>query len=402
MSTVLESKRILLGITGGIAAYKGAELASLLGKSGVDVRVVMTQAARNFISPLTFEALTENPVPGGMWAPGQESAIGHIELARWAQGVVIAPATANFIAKAAMGLADDLLSTVLLATSAPLLIVPAMNPQMYAHPAVQENLAKLSRRGVALAGPASGVTACREEGPGRMLEPVDLAEEVFKLLAPQSLKGVKVLVTAGPTREHLDPVRFLSNPSTGLMGVEAAKAARRWGGEVTLILGPTAVPPPWGVKVLRVTSAEQMHKLVIEEAAKAQVIIKSAAVSDFMPSSCSEQKVKKAGRIEEMCYLKGTADILAELGANKKDRILVGFAAETEELLQNAAKKVAEKNLDLLVANDVSAPDSGFAVNTNRVHFLTPKGQVESLPLMTKREVADRLMQRLARLMERS
>jgi len=394
------SGRVLLGVTGGIAAYKAAELASLLTKQGRAVRVVMTRAAHNFITPLTFAALTDHPVAGNMFDPEQETAIGHIELARWAQVVVVAPATANFIAKAAAGLADDLLTTLLLATTAPLLVAPAMNPQMYAHPAVQENLETLRRRGVELVGPAQGRTACGEEGAGRMAEPAFIAEEVARLLTPDELAGVKVLVTAGPTREHLDPVRFISNPSTGLMGVEVAAACRRRGAAVTMIMGPTHLEPPFGVQAIRVTSAEEMYRAVMDQYQKADVIIKTAAVSDFRPAERAPHKIKKQGREEESLYLKGTADILAELGRKKGERILVGFAAETQELIANAAKKVREKNLDFLVANDVGSPESGFAVATNRVHFLTPKGQVESLPLMSKRQVAERLCRRLARLVE--
>ena len=401
MASVYQNKRVLLGVTGGIAAYKAAELASLLVKNKLEVRVLMTDAAKQFIRPLTFSALTGNPVAEDMFNSQQEVTIGHIELARWADIMVVAPATANFLAKAACGLADDLLSTVVLATRAPFLVAPAMNPAMWSNQAVQDNAARLKSRGVEITGPAVGITACGEEGEGRMEEPADIAEEIFRLLSPQSLSGVKVLVTAGPTREHLDPVRFISNPSSGLMGYEAALACRRWGADVTLILGPTHLENPRHIRTIRVSSASEMYQAVMSQAPKAEVIIKSAAVSDFRPEDCAPQKVKKQGRIDEMIYLKGTEDILAELGAKKGNRILVGFAAETEALLSNAEKKVREKNLDLLVANDVSRPDSGFQVPTNRVHFLTPKGQVESLPLMSKREVAERLMKRISRLLGR-
>ncbi|MGD9125330.1 MAG: bifunctional phosphopantothenoylcysteine decarboxylase/phosphopantothenate--cysteine ligase CoaBC [Desulfarculaceae bacterium] len=393
--------RVLLGVTGGIAAYKAAELASLLTKQGMAVRVVMTEAAREFVGPITFTALTGRPVAGDMFDPGQEAAIGHIELARWAQVVVVAPATANFLAKAALGLADDLLSTVMLATRAKIIVAPAMNPQMYAHPTVAENLERLKGRGVRIVGPAAGTTACGEEGPGRMAEPEEIAREIKAALFSGDLKGFKILVTAGPTREHLDPVRYISNPSTGRQGLEVARAARARGAEVTLVLGPTHLQPPEGVKTVAVISAEEMYQAVMAEASDADAVIKAAAVSDFRPVECAPQKVKKNGSLEESCRLESTKDILAELGRQKDRRILVGFAAESESLLDNARQKLKKKNLDLLVANDISRPDTGFASDTNQVHLITSKGEVESLPLMSKREVADLLCERLAQMLNR-
>lgn len=393
--------RVLLGVTGGIAAYKAAELASRLNQAGCEVRVVMTDHARRFVGPLTFTALTGHPVPGDWFDPDQEATISHIDLARWAQAVVVAPATANFIAKAALGLADDLLSTIMLATTAPVLIAPAMNPQMYAHPTVDEHLEILAGRGVRLVGPAAGHTACGEEGPGRMVEPTLIAEHVLDLLAERDLEGVPILVTAGPTREHLDPVRYLSNPSSGRMGLEIARMARRRGAKVTLVLGPTHLEPPFGAEVVRVVSAQEMAEAVTYRAADQKVIIKAAAVGDFRPAQCHPTKVKKTGQ-GETCELVATTDILATLGQNKGERILVGFAAETDEVLAHAGAKLTAKNLDLMVANDVSATDSGFAVETNRVHLLTPDGEVETLPLMSKQEVAERLLDRVARLLERA
>ncbi|MGD8563266.1 MAG: bifunctional phosphopantothenoylcysteine decarboxylase/phosphopantothenate--cysteine ligase CoaBC [Desulfarculaceae bacterium] len=393
--------QVLLGVTGGIAAYKAAELASLLTKQGMAVRVIMTGAAREFVGPITFTALTGWPVAGDMFDPGQEAAIGHIELARWAQVVVVAPATANFLAKAALGLADDLLSTVMLATRAKVIVAPAMNPQMYAHPTVAENLERLKGRGVLIVGPASGATACGEEGPGRMAEPAEIAREISAALFSGELKGFKVLVTAGPTREHLDPVRYISNPSTGRQGLEVARAARARGAEVTLILGPTHLQPPEGVKTVAVTSAEEMYQAVMAEASDADAVIKAAAVSDFRPVECAQQKVKKNGSLEENCRLEATKDILAELGRQKDRRILIGFAAETESLLDNARQKLKKKNLDMLVANDVGRSDTGFASDTNQVHFINSEGEVENLPLMSKREVADLLCERLAQMLKR-
>ncbi len=398
MNQATEKPRVLLGVTGGIAAYKAAETASLLCQQGAEVRVVMTDAAREFVGPLTFAALTGNPVPDDWFDPHEESTIGHIDLARWAQVVLVAPATANFLAKAACGLADDLLSTLILASTAPLLVAPAMNPQMFKHPTVSENLQRLRDRGVKVVGPAEGRTACGEEGPGRMAEPAAIAETLWDLLAPQDLEGVSLLVTAGPTREHLDPVRFLSNPSTGLMGIEVARAARGRGAKVCLVLGPTHLEPPPGVETVAVTSAEEMAAAVFERTGGMQVIVKAAAVSDFKPQDCQPQKVKK-GDPSEICTLVGTQDILSALGARKDSQVLVGFAAETEQVLEHAAAKIKAKNLDLLVANDVSAADSGFAAPTNRVHFLTPEGEVESLPLMSKLEVAHRLLDRVARIL---
>ena len=396
-----DKARVLLGVTGGIAAYKAAELASRLAQSGCDVRVVMSDHARRFVGPLTFTALTGHPVPGDWFDPDQEATISHIDLARWAQVVVVAPATANFIAKAAMGLADDLLSTIMLATTAPVLVAPAMNPQMYAHPTVSENLGRLNARGVRLVGPAAGHTACGEEGAGRMVEPTLIAEHVLDLLATRDLEGVPILVTAGPTREHLDPVRYLSNPSSGRMGLEIARMARRRGARVTLVLGPTHLETPFGVEVVRVVSAQDMAEAVTYRAADQKVIIKAAAVGDFRPVECHPTKVKKTGQ-GETCELVATTDILAALGRDKGERILVGFAAETDEVLAHAGAKLTAKNLDLMVANDVSAPDSGFGVETNRVHLLTPDGEVETLPLLSKQEVAQRLLDRVARLLERA
>ncbi|RJX31277.1 MAG: bifunctional phosphopantothenoylcysteine decarboxylase/phosphopantothenate--cysteine ligase CoaBC [Desulfarculus sp.] len=398
MELAPEKPRVLLGVTGGIAAFKAAELASLLVQQGAEVRVVMSEAARRFVGPLTFAALTGHPVPGDWFDAQQEAAIGHIELARWAQVVVVAPATANFIAKAAVGLADELLCALLLATTAPVVIAPAMNPQMFAHFTVAENLARLRARGVRVAGPAQGRTACGEEGPGRMLEAAAVAEAVWRLLSPQDLAGVNLLVTAGPTREHLDPVRYISNPSTGRMGIEIARAALRRGAKVCLVLGPSHLEPPAQVEAVRVTSAEDMAREVLARAPQQQVIIKAAAVSDFRPADRQPQKVKKSGPAGA-CTLEATPDILAALGKKKKGQVLVGFAAETEQVLKHAAAKLKAKNLDLIVANDVSAADAGFAVATNRVHFLTPEGEVESLPLMSKLEVAQRLLDRVVRLL---
>jgi phosphopantothenoylcysteine decarboxylase/phosphopantothenate--cysteine ligase len=402
MSESQGAERILLGVTAGIAAYKSCELASLLAKQGFDVRVVMTPAAREFVGPLTFAALTGNPVSCELFDPAQEAAISHIDLARWAQAVVVAPATADFLARASLGMANDLLSTVLLATTAPILLAPAMNPQMFAHPTVAEHLGRLESRGAIIVGPDSGHTACGEEGAGRMVEPALIAQALYAVLSPKDLDGIKVVVTAGPTREHLDPVRYISNPSTGLMGIEVARAAAQRGAEVVLVLGPTHLAPPPLVRTVTTVSALDMHEAVMTESADAQVVIKAAAVSDFRPVDCAPQKVKKHETQVSECKLECTTDILAALGSEKGGRILVGFAAETDELLTHAQAKLKSKNLDLLVANDVSSQDAGFAVDTNRVVLLSRSGETEELPLMSKEAVAHRLCDRVVRLLGRT
>ncbi len=402
MTESLGAERVLLGVTAGIAAYKVCELASLLTKQGYDVRVVMTPAAKEFVGPLTFAALTGNPVSCEMFDPSQEAAISHIDLARWAQAVVVAPATADFLARASLGMANDLLSTVLLATTAPILMAPAMNPQMFSHPTVAEHLGRLKARGVRMVGPESGHTACGEEGAGRMVESAGIARAFYAMLTPKDLDGIKIVVTAGPTREHMDPVRFISNPSTGLMGIEVARAAAQRGADVALVLGPTHLTPPLEVRTLPVVSAKEMYEAVLTEAGNAQVIIKAAAVSDFRPVDCAPHKVKKGEGQAAECKLEHTADILATLGRDKGGRILVGFAAETDELMTHAQAKLKNKNLDLLVANDVSSHDAGFAVETNRVVLISSSGETEELPLMSKEAVAQRLCDRVARLLGRA
>jgi phosphopantothenoylcysteine decarboxylase / phosphopantothenate---cysteine ligase len=393
--------RVLLGVSGGIAAYKACELASRLTQDGAEVRVVMTANARQFVAPLTLAALTGQPVFGEMFDPAREAAIGHIDLARWAGAVALVPATANLIAKAAMGLADDLLSTILLATRAPLLIAPAMNPAMWVHPTVAENLARLKARGAYVVEPGVGNTACGEQGQGRLAEVGMIAEGIWTLLTPRDLAGARVLVTGGPTREHLDPVRFISNPSSGRMGIAIAAMAARRGAKATLVLGPTHLEAPPHVRTIRVTSAQEMLDAVLAEAGQADVVVKAAAVGDFRPAACQAAKAKKDGRAQT-CELLPTIDILATLGRDKGNRILVGFAAETHDLLKNATAKLRGKNLDLMVANDVSAAESGFAVPTNRVHFLFPDGRVEALPLLSKLEVAARILDQVAILLGRT
>ena len=327
--------RVLLGVSGGIAVYKAAELVRRLRERGAEVRVVMTDGATHFVTPLTFQALSGHPVRTSLWDEAAEAAMSHIELARWAQQVVIAPASANTLARLAHGLADDLLSTVCLATSAPLAVAPAMNHQMWAHPATQANIAILRERGVALLGPASGDQACGETGPGRLLEPGELIDALADARAPRRLAGVCVLITAGPTYEDLDPVRYLGNRSSGRMGFALARAASAMGADVALIAGPCTLPTPPAVARIDVRSAAQMADAVRGQIEKTHVFIAAAAVADFMPKAVAAHKIKKSGT-DMTLRLVPTVDILAEVGARKRRPFLVGFAAETRDLERHA------------------------------------------------------------------
>jgi len=396
---MLKDKTILLGVTGGIAAYKAVELLRLFVKAGAEVFVVMTASAREFVTPLTFQTLSGNPVHTELFNLYQEREIGHISLADRADLVVVAPATANLIGKVANGLADDLLSTALMATKAPVLFVPAMNVNMFENPIYQMNQQKLEGLGYHFLEPATGFLACGWEGKGKMPEPARIFEETLALLTPQDLAGETVLVTAGPTREELDPVRYLSNYSSGKMGYAIARAARRRGARVILVSGPTALAAPVGVELVPVTSALGMREAVLERLEEATVVIKAAAVADYRPTMRAEQKIKKGLEGSLILPLEKNPDILAELGKLKGNRLLVGFAAETADLLENARKKLTEKNLDLIVANDVSRVDAGFDVDTNAVRLLFRDGSGEELPLLGKDEVADQLLDRVARLL---
>jgi len=396
---MLKDKTILLGVTGGIAAYKAVELLRLFVKAGAEVFVVMTASAREFVTPLTFQTLSGNPVHTELFNLYQEREIGHISLADRADLVVVAPATANLIGKVANGMADDLLSTALMATKAPVLFVPAMNVNMFENPIYQMNQRKLEELGYHFLEPATGFLACGWEGKGKMPEPARIFEEALALLAPKDLAGETVLVTAGPTREELDPVRYLSNYSSGKMGYAIARAARRRGARVILVSGPTALAAPAGIELVPVTSARRMREAVLERLEEATVVIKAAAVADYRPAMRAEQKIKKGLEGSLILPLEKNPDILAELGKLKGNRLLVGFAAETADLLENARKKLTEKNLDLIVANDVSRNDAGFDVDTNAVRLLYRDGSGEELPLLGKDEVADRLLDRIARLL---
>lgn len=386
-------KRIVVGVTGGIAVFKAAGLVSQLAQRGADVRVILTRSASKFVTPLTFQTLSRNPVAVDTFEEQDPSVVSHIDLADHADLFVIVPATANILAKMAHGLGDDMLSTTLLATQAPILIAPAMNVHMYQNPVVQENIRKLKRLGHHFVEPASGPLACGYVGQGRMEEPERILEVIAEMLRePTSLlQGKRVLVTAGPTREPLDPVRYLSNRSSGKMGYAIAEACVRAGAETVLVSGPTELSSPSGVRRVQVTTAEEMWRAVMEEMTACDVIIKAAAVSDYTSETVASQKMKKSGERMQL-ELKRTRDILAEAGQRKEGRFLVGFAAETEQVAQHAMDKLHRKNLDLVVANDVSLPGAGFDGDTNRVTVFDADGEVVSLPQMSKREVADRLV----------
>lgn len=398
---MLSGKSIVLGVTGGIAAYKAAEIVRLLVKDGALVRVLMTRNAQEFITPLTLQTLSGNPVSTETFSLTQESEIGHIRLADSADLILIAPATANVIAKLAHGQADDLLTTVLLATTAPVLIAPAMNVHMYAHPIVQENMRKLAGLGYSFIEPAEGFLACGYEGKGRLADPEDIVEEVRAALTKKDMRGENVIVTAGPNAEPIDPVRFITNRSTGKMGYAMARVAWRRGAAVTLVSGPTAFTPPRGVRFCAVRTAREMQQAVLEHYPQATMVVSAAAVADYRPAHVAPQKLKK-GDGGFTIELTRNPDILAELSRQKGNRILVGFATETEEVLQNAARKLRGKNLDMIVANDVTQEGAGFAHDTNIVTLIDRSEKVETLPLMSKDEVAHTVYDRLLALKNRT
>jgi phosphopantothenoylcysteine decarboxylase/phosphopantothenate--cysteine ligase len=392
---MLKGRKIVLGVTGGIAAYKAAELVRELVKAGAEVQVVMTRNAQAFITPLTFQTLSGNPVTTELFNLIAESEIGHIALADRAEVLLIAPATANIIGKIAGGIADDLLTTMVMATKAPVLLAPAMNVHMWENPICQENIQKLRQRGYHFIDPEAGELACGYEGKGRLAEISTIVEEICVLLSPKDFSGEKILVTAGPTEELIDPVRFLSNRSSGKMGFALARAARRRGADVTLISGPTALAALFQIKYIAVRSAAQMREAVLKHLESASILIMAAAVSDYRPKQKAPEKIKKS-KLPTALELELNPDILAEAGKKKNSRILVGFAAETENLLQSTRQKLEKKNLDLIVANDVTLPGAGFEVDTNIVKILDRSGKVEELPLMTKEDLADYILDRIA------
>ncbi len=393
---MLENKTVILGVTGGIAAYKAVELLRLLVKSGATVHVIMTKGATEFVTPLTFQTLSGNPVHLDLFNLISEQEIGHISLADRADLFIIAPATANVIGKLANGIADDLLTTTVMATRAPVLIAPAMNVNMYENPFYRENEEKLRKHGYLFADPITGELACGWEAKGKMQDPAVIVEEASKALSNQYLKDVSLLVTAGTTREELDPVRFISNHSSGKMGYAIARVARRRGARVILISGPSCLMAPFGVEFIAVESAEQMHAAVMQFSTECDVIIKAAAVADYRPLLRAGQKMKKSSDTMNIELVKNP-DILAELGRRKRQgQMLVGFAAETFNITENAAAKLASKNLDMIVANDVSLPGAGFDTDTNRVSIIYRDGRGEELPLMSKEAVAEAILQRVA------
>lgn len=385
-----KDKRILLGVTGGIAAYKAAELARRLAAQGAQVKVVMTKSAQEFVAPLTFGALTGQPVSSSLWGD-KVNPLEHIFLGQQVDAIVVAPATANFIGKLAGGLGDDLLSTIMLAATRPALICPAMNCEMWANPAVQENIARLAARGLEIMPPASGDLACGAAGYGRLPEPETIVEALGRLVSRQDLAGRRIMVTAGPTHEDLDPVRFLTNRSTGKMGYALARMAWRRGAAVTLVSGPSALSDPYGIEVVRVRSASAMLKEVRRRFSGCEAVLMAAAVSDYRVEKLSAQKIKRGAAAQQL-QLVQNPDIIREISALKKEQVLVGFAAETENLVAEAERKLQEKNLDLVVANDVNQPDSGFAVDTNQVTLVSREEPPQKLPLLTKEEVADRIL----------
>jgi len=394
-------RSLILGVGGGIAAYKGCELVRILVKGGASVRVVMTPNATRFVGPLTFQALSGHPVLVDLLDPASEAGYGHLELARRADLLVVAPATANLLARLRAGMGDDAVTTTALACTCPVLLAPAMNTRMWEGPAVQENLAALRARGWHVVGPSCGELADGDVGEGRLADPVEIAAAAARILGPRDLAGRRVLVTAGPTRERIDPVRYLSNPSTGKMGFEVARAAARRGADVLLVSGPTALRDPDGVRVVRVTTAEEMAAAVLGAAGEQDLLVAAAAVSDYRPRESLASKKKKTDGAESL-ELDRTTDILATLGDRLAGRprspVLVGFAAETEDVVPNAREKLRRKRCDLVVANAVGAPGAGFGSDRNRVSLVGPAAveEVEG----TKGAVADLILDRIVPLLD--
>jgi len=381
---------IVLGVTGGIAAYKAPDVVRRLRDVGADVRVILTPNGARFVSPLSLAAVSDHGVIIEQWGDSERGGVDHIELARWADLLLIAPATANMIAKLAVGIADDALSTYAIAHRGPIVVAPAMNTSMFQHPTVQMNLATLRERGVIVIDPDSGLLACGDEGSGRMPDPPVLADFVKQQFATRDLEGRSILVTAGPTREPIDPVRYISNRSSGKMGYAIAEAARRRGAKVTLVSGPTAITPPAGVALTRVTTAAQMHSAVMDALPSQQIVIKAAAVADFTPADVAESKIKK--RDEMTLALKKAPDILADIGASSPRPFIVAFAAETDDVESNAREKLVRKNADLIVANDVADASIGFDSDQNAVTVLARDGSSTKIERAPKIVIANRIL----------
>jgi phosphopantothenoylcysteine decarboxylase/phosphopantothenate--cysteine ligase len=394
---MLSGKRILLGVTGSIAAYKAVDVLRRLKEAGADVRVVMTKNATRFISPLTFEALSGRPVLCDEFQDWEKSSIGHIDVSANQDLALIAPATANIIGKAAAGIADDALTTALMALECPVVMAPAMNDRMYRHPALRRNIRILKEQGMRFIEPEAGPLACGTTGQGRLADPLTIVREVSSVLVPKDFTGVTILVTAGPTREPIDTVRFISNPSSGKMGYSIAAAARDRGAQVVLISGPTNLPPIYGVKSVPVLSAEDMYRAVMDHVGETHVVIMAAAVSDFRPAVFTDRKIKKQ-EASVILQLEPTRDILLELGKIAGKRFLVGFAAETDNLRQNALKKLQEKHLDMIVANDLLRAGAGFGTDTNAVTIIDRNGTETELPVMPKTEIAAHVLDKIVEL----
>jgi phosphopantothenoylcysteine decarboxylase/phosphopantothenate--cysteine ligase len=398
MKRIIDNKNIVLGVSGGIAAYKSVELLRLFVKEGANVRVIMTKNAQAFVGALTFEALSGQTVCTDLFEKSDDASIKHISWAEQADIAVIAPATANIIGKLANGIADDALSTFMMAVTCPVVLCPSMNTHMFESKALKRNINMLISDGYFVIDPGSGSLACGTTGPGRLPEPHDILDRTVFYLTPKDLKDKKILITAGPTREPIDPVRFVSNPSSGKMGFAVARAAEYRGAKVTLITGPTNLLDPNNVAVIRVNTAKEMALAVFENMENSDIIIKTAAVSDYRPKDHAEQKLKK-DKDELVLSLERTQDILKEIGRNKKEQILVGFAAETEQLDRYAEQKLAEKNLDIIVGNIVGHPDSGFGADTNTVTLFYKGGTKENLPKMPKDDVANLLLDRILKIL---
>ena len=397
---MLQGKKIVLGVTGGIAVYKAVDLVSRLRKAGCEVRVVMTEHAQQFVTPLTFKEISGNAVATSMWNANQEFNVEHIALANWADAFLVAPATANILAKMACGLADDLLSTTLLAAQAPIVVCPAMNTGMYQNPATQENIAKLQERGVTVMPPAVGHLACGTSGHGRLPEPQQIVEFMSAFFAGREgdLRGLRVLVTAAGTREPIDPVRYVGNRSSGKMGYAVAQMAAERGADVLLISGPSALAAPPNVRVVNVETTNEMLEACLAAYGDVDIVIKAAAVADYRPRDVADQKIKKKTDDALTVVMDKNPDILKTLGAKKEQQVLVGFAAETQNLLANAREKVVKKNLDMIVANDVTAAGAGFNSDTNIVKFLFANGDVRELEQMPKVDVANRILDEAIRI----
>lgn len=390
---MLNGKKVLLCVTGGIAVYKAAALTSKLTQAGAQVKVILSDSAAKFVTPLTFQALSRNDVYIDTFDEKDSKVIAHIDLADWADLVLVAPATANIIGKMANGIADNMVTTTLLATTSPVWVAPAMNVHMYEHPAVKKNIETLHHFGYQFIEPSEGYLACGYVGKGRLEEPERIVELMEAYFQPQPvmLYGKKIVVTAGPTREKIDPVRFISNHSSGKMGYALAEQAIRLGADVVLISGPVSVQPPLGAKVIHVESAEEMLQAVRTEYPTADIVIKTAAVSDYRPKISHDEKVKKKDG-EEVLELERTTDILLQLGKEKKEQILIGFAAETSRVEEYARMKLEKKNADMIVANNVKVPGAGFATDTNIVTIFKRDGSKIELPMMSKQDVARRIL----------